>query len=209
MGTRLKRKQFHRPVCREIANQTVPLPEDWSNFIALEENKADLACLLSNHLIELSPKHKPVIVVSGGFADETTAKSSDPDLDVSFLMANREEADTRMILHCIHTPVKTVVVSAQDTDVLLLLVAHYDRIGCSNAYLKAGSSKNPQYIPVHDIQKAITDSQVDTLLAFHAITRCDSVSQFSGHGKKKAWQVFQQHHYDLSDLERAPSLMIW
>ena len=87
---------------------------------------------------------------------------------------------------------------------LLLLVAHYDRIGCSNAYLKAGSSKNPQYIPVHDIQKAITDSQVDTLLAFHAITGCDSVSQFSGHGKKKAWQVFQQHHNDLSDLGKGP-----
>ena len=42
--------------------------------------------------------------------------------------------------------------------------------------------------------------QVDTLLAFHAITGCDSVSQFSDHGKKTAWAVFKQHHTDLVGL---------
>ncbi len=42
--------------------------------------------------------------------------------------------------------------------------------------------------------------QVDTLLAFHAITGNDSVSQFSGHGKKTAWAVFKQHHTDLVGL---------
>ena len=47
---------------------------------------------------------------------------------------------------------------------------------------------------------------VDTILAFHAITGCDSVSQFSGHGKKTAWAVFKQHHTDLIGLGRALSL---
>ena len=36
--------------------------------------------------------------------------------------------------------------------------------------------------------------------AFHAVTGCDSISQFGGHGKKTAWQVFQKHHMDLDDL---------
>ncbi|KAK5894619.1 hypothetical protein CesoFtcFv8_011293 [Champsocephalus esox] len=47
-GTRRKRKQRHRPVRREIVNDSVPLPADWSSFMALEENKADLARILSN-----------------------------------------------------------------------------------------------------------------------------------------------------------------
>ena len=34
--------------------------------MALEGNKADLALLLSNHLIERSPTEHPVVVVSGG-----------------------------------------------------------------------------------------------------------------------------------------------
>ncbi|KAK5911912.1 hypothetical protein CesoFtcFv8_001839 [Champsocephalus esox] len=100
-GKRRKRKQRHRPVRREIVNDSVPLPTDWSSFMALEENKADLARILSNHLIEHSPEDEPVVVVSGGFAEATTVKSSDPDLDVSSLMADHEEADTRLMLHCI------------------------------------------------------------------------------------------------------------
>ena len=41
---------------------------------------------------------------------------------------------------------------------------------------------------------------VDTLLPFHAITGCDSVSQSSGHDKKTAWAVFKQQHTDLIGL---------
>lgn len=203
-GTRVKRKQRQRPVHCEIKNESVPLPADWSSFMALEENKADLAQLLSNHLIEHSLDDEPVVVVSGGFAEATTVKSSDPNLEVSSLSADHEEADTRLILHCIQAPMETIVVSARDTDVLLLLLAHYDRIGCTYLYMKAGTSKDPKYFPVHDIHKLLSDDQVDTLLAFHAITGCDSVSQFSGHGKKTAWQVFEQHHTDLTGLGKGP-----
>ena len=87
---------------------TVSLPSDWSSFMALEENKADLALLLSNHLIEQSPTDKQV-VVAGGFAEATTVKSSDPYLKVSSLRADHEEADTRLILHCIHAHMNMIV----------------------------------------------------------------------------------------------------
>ena len=203
-GTRVKRKQRHRPVRREIKNESVPLPADWSSFMALEENKADLAQLLSNHLIEHSPDDEVVVVVSGGFAEATTVKSSDPNLEVSSLSADHEEADTQLILRCIQALMETIVVSARDTGVLLLLLAHYDRIGCTYLYMKAGTSKDPKYFPVHDIHKLLSDDQVDTLLAFHALTGCDSVSQFSGHGKKTTWQVFKQHHTDLTGLGKGP-----
>ena len=123
---------------------------------------------------------------------------------MSLLKADHEEADTRLILHCIQAPVKTIVVSARDTDVLLLLVAHFDRIGCTDLYLKAGTSKDPKFFPVHDIRKSLSDEQVETLLAFHAITGCDSVSQFSGFGKRTAWQVFEHHHNDLINLGKGP-----
>ena len=43
---------------------------------------------------------------------------------------------------------------------------------------------------------------VDTLLAFHAITGCDSVSQLLGHSKKTAWKVFQEQHQLLNGLGR-------
>ena len=144
--------------------------------MALEGNKADLALLLSNHLIERSPAEHPVVVVAGGFTDATTVNSSDPGLEVSSLRANHEEADTRLILRCIHSHMKTIVVAVRDTDVLLLLLALYHRMGCTRFYMKAGTLNAPKCFPVHEIRMLLSIDLVDTLLAFHAITGCDSVS---------------------------------
>ena len=61
-----------------------------------------------------------------------------PSLDLSRLEADHEEADTRLILHCIHALMESVVVSVHDTDVLVLL--QMDR--CLYLFMKAGTSKH-------------------------------------------------------------------
>ena len=95
-GTRTKRKKGKRPVRRQLEIESVPLPFDWSNFMALEDNQADLALLLSNYLIDHSPSGQ-TMVVAGGFSEATIVKSSDPTLDLSMLEADHEEAGTRLI----------------------------------------------------------------------------------------------------------------
>ena len=90
--------------------------------------------------------------------------------------------------------------AVRDTDVLLLL-AHYVIMGCTRIYMKAGTSNAPKYFPVHEIRMLLSIERVDTKLAFHAITRFDSVSQFSCRGKKTAWAVSTQHHNDLIGLD--------
>jgi len=114
--------------------------------------------------------------------------------------ADREESDTRLISHCIHAHMESLVVYVRDTDVIVLLLAHCDKMRCTNLLMKAGTSKHPSYVPIHDIRRQISIEQVSSILAFHAITGCDSVSQFSGHSKKTAWRVFQHHHRILSHL---------
>ena len=42
-ATRKKRSQGHPPIRRIIEDGSVPPPKSWSNFVALAENKADLA----------------------------------------------------------------------------------------------------------------------------------------------------------------------
>ena len=131
--------------------------------MALEGNKADLVLLLSSHMIERSPKEHPVVVAAAGFADATTVKSSDPDLEVSTLRVNHEEADTRLIL-------------------------------------KDGTLNASKYFPVHEIRMLVYTDLIHILLAFHAITGCDTESRFGGHGKKTARMVFKQQHTDLIGL---------
>ncbi len=63
---------------------------------------------------------------------------------------------------------ETIFVSVRDTDVLLLLLARYDRMGCTRLYMKAGMSNAPKCFPVHEIRMLLSIDLVDTLLAFHA-----------------------------------------
>ncbi|KAK2152013.1 hypothetical protein LSH36_342g04007 [Paralvinella palmiformis] len=82
-------------------------------------------------------------------------------------------------------------------------MTHYDSMACTRLYMKAGTSKAAKYFPVHEIGMLLSPDQVDTPLAFHSIIGCDSVSQFSGHGEKTTWTVFQ--HLSLALFARTLS----
>ncbi|CAH3185140.1 unnamed protein product [Porites lobata] len=200
-ATRKKRSRGHAPIRRVIEDGTVPLPRSWSTFLALDENKADLARFLSEKLLAGAPVNK-IIIVSGGFQDEDTVKCSRPTIDVRALRGFHEEADTRIILHCIHSDAEFLVVACQDTDVFCLLIAHIDKMRCKQLWMKAGTSKKPKYLPIHTIRERLKNSvsKIETILPFHAITGCDTVSFFAGHSKKTAWKAFAHHQKLLESL---------
>jgi hypothetical protein len=57
-----------------IEGRDVPLPANWLNFLALGDNKADLARFLSEELIAQAPQK--TVTVSGGFNDEEEVQCS-------------------------------------------------------------------------------------------------------------------------------------
>ena len=183
-GTRVKRTKKLRPIRRLIENKDVPLPKQWPDYMASEENKSELSAFLSESLISDSTQDK-IIVVVGGFEEPTMVKTNSEILDTTALECTHEEADTQIIVHCIHSSVETVVVSARDTDVLLLL-AHFNKMKCKQLWMKSGTFTKPQYIPVHKIRENIPleDNVMETIFPFHAITGCDSVSYLSGPHQK-------------------------
>lgn len=100
-STRIRRSRNVRAIRRVIEGRLVPLPSNWQAFLALGDNKDDLARFLSEELIARAPEHK-VIVVSGGFKDEGEVQCSDSTVNVDGLHCNHEEADTRIVIHVIH-----------------------------------------------------------------------------------------------------------
>jgi len=200
-GTRTKRSKHARLIRRIIEDGSVPVPPKWTDFLAVPENKADLACFLSNHLIANAPTNK-TLVVAGGFQREDEVQTSNHELDIQQLAANHEEADTRLVLHCVHTNAESVVVSARDTDVLVLLVAHFHKMACTKLWMKAGTAKRQKYIPVHEIRQVLPFTQpvFEALIPFHAVTGCDTVSYFAEHSKKTAWKVFTTDNHLIKDL---------
>jgi len=69
-----------------------------------------------------------VIVVAGGFSSEEMVESSCSDIDTEPLEVRHEEADTRIVLHCVENHADTIVVQCRDTDAIALLLGHYHRM---------------------------------------------------------------------------------
>ena len=69
------------------------------------------------------------------FADKRPCESPDSDYHLNLKAPIQKNKANTCILHCIHSHVETIIVAVRDTDVLLLLLAHYDRMGCTRLYM--------------------------------------------------------------------------
>ncbi|KAJ8410625.1 hypothetical protein AAFF_G00195290 [Aldrovandia affinis] len=206
-GTRKRRGRGSVEIRRPVESRDLPLPAKWQNFIAHEDNKADLARFISQQLILRAPANK-TIVAAGGFSDDERVEASDTTIETDSLEAKHEEADTRVVLHCIRSRAASIVVSARDTDILVLLIAYFHMMPCQKIWMKAGTAKKRKYIPVHAIVEQLQmEAQVLKLLPyFHALTRSDSASYIAGHSKKMCWDVFVEHNHLLKGLGEGPEL---
>jgi len=111
--------------------------------------------------------------------------------DFRGLASNHEEADTRIVLHARDATVRgyrQVNALCRDTDVFVLLLAHRVDL-CQDIWMFSGTSRRKRYISVHKI--TLPEEKRKSLLAFHAITGCDTTSQFAGIGKQSAWKAFE------------------
>ena len=208
MGTtRTRRSKTARPIRRLVEIRDVPLLKNWSTFLSLADNKADLAHFLSEELCSQAPVDKE-IVVAGGFRDElevksstgatVEVKSSTGATDLGPLKSTHEEADTRLVLHAAHSQFHTVVVFSRDIDVLPLLVSHFQRMQCQHLWMKSGTSKKRLYIDA--IFNKLPNGSASSLLAFHALTGCDTTSYIANHTKRSLWKIFKEHHGLLKNL---------
>ena len=147
-GTHKNRQRKARPIRKIVDDRTVPLPQNWNDCLAVPSNKQDLALLLSNKLIAQAPGDK-ISVVAGGFRTAEDTQCTEPLVDIEMLRANHEEADTRVVLHCIHAETEDVVVAARHTDILLLLLVFFSSMKCNQLWMKACTSKQKKYFPIH------------------------------------------------------------
>ena len=88
-----------------------------------------------------------VIVVAGGFSSQEMVESSSADVDTEPLETQHEEADTRIILHCVENHTGKIVVQCRDTDVIALLLGHYHRMTCTQLWLKPAQPRRGSIFP--------------------------------------------------------------
>ena len=74
-----------------------------------------------------------------------------------------------------------------EADTRLLL--HANRAGYE-LWLAFGTRKHFRYLACHEMAIALRTRKAQALPMFHALTGCDTVSSFVGHGKKTAWSTW-------------------
>ena len=104
-----------------------------------------------------------------------------------------------LVLHAVYSQHDIVVVASQDTDILLL-VFHFSRAYCRELWMLSGTTKKRRYFPIHTIVEHLPDSIIPKVLAFHALTGCDTKSYMANHSKRSTWKVFKENYELLKDI---------
>ena len=178
---RLHRTCKNKPIRRKIEKQNLPLPVNWKQFNDIPENRF-------REFPAKSTLQNCDSVTSGCFYDRTAAESS-LGTDFNSVKTTHAEEDTRLILH---TKILTlqgyqrIVVHSRETDVLVLLVQFATQLS-AEVWFRTGTATQRRYVAVHNIN--INPVLRSNLPAFHAVSGCDTVSQFCGVRKATAWKV--------------------
>ena len=186
-GTRFKCRRGHCPVRRLVQDRSSKLPDNWQNFLAMDDNKRDLLDFLSQELSKVNLDSGRELNVSGGVLECKRVVSTDLEHDVTALSSTHEEGDTRVILHAIKASeigYERIVIIVKDTDILMLLLAYHDSMRAKEIWMKCGTKQKPRFTAIHAI--ALPENIRKNILQFHALTGCDSTSQFTGIGKRSA-----------------------
>jgi len=84
-----------------------------------------------------------------------------------------------------------LLIRTVDTDVVVLAIAVMQELGRQvKLYIAFGTGKYFRYIAAHEIAHSLGPQKTKALPMFHALTDCDTVSSFVGHGKRTAWSTW-------------------
>ena len=108
-----------------------------------------------------------------------------------------EEADTRIVVHILHSlsnGAKSIEVKTLDTDVLVILLIKFCEFQeiCNELELCVafGVGKDYKLININAMFDSL-DRSSQAMLMFHALTGCDTTSTFFRKGKKIAWKTWK------------------
>ncbi len=184
------RQKRGKGVRRRVSPTTV-IPQNWKDFLRVDENKLELFSFLSQQVTNLPTEEGKCIYTTHG--SDVLSSMVDADL-TSLVPCSHEEEDTRLLLHvadAVQKGFRKVCVRTVDTDVMVLAVSMFHRISPEELWIAFGTGSNFRYIPVHEIAAAMDPRVCATLHVFHAFTGCDNTSSFGGRGKKTAWNTWK------------------
>ena len=105
------------------------------------------------------------------------------------ILRNQEEADTRLILHVFDVcrkGYKKLTILYSDTDIAVFALYHLYGLDVNELWMEYIVGQRKRWLPTHEYAKCLGEEICRGLPFWYAISGCDTVSTFSGRGKKTA-----------------------
>ena len=164
--------------CRHVCDDAA-IPLNSKSFLRLDDNKKELFKYLAARVQSLRlPDSEVTGTAALDVIGSTTIEGMAP--------CNHEETDTHIFVHAKHASVNSMtknLIRTVDTDVVILDV--------EELWIAFEVGKHLQYLLIHKIASSLNTEQCEGLPFFHVLTGCDTVSLFSGKGKKTAFQAWK------------------
>ena len=180
---------------KQIFDGSTLFPNDFTlNFMKNSDNKTKLNLFLAKKFIEFHKNDLQILVIT--FNDTILSNNEAVLTEESINYCNIEEADARLVRHCVNLSkqgFKHIVLCTVDTDVLVLVLAYsYNMLeyGAKSIFVKFGTGFNVKFYNVFEIASLIGSDVCKGLPFFYAFTGCDSTSSFYRHGKCKFWDTW-------------------
>ena len=182
-----------------IGGKKTKLPRDFKMFMRNSDNKR----LLTKFLLKEWQSDRYAARLCGRTIffvceQDCTCLTSEDRLTVKAtsvleLVSNQEEADTRIVLHCLYASQRLaissgIVVRSPDTDVFVLLLYYSSQIP-QTLLFDTGCGNHRRQLDIHKCASELDFNTRSALPAFHAFTGCDSTSAFVRKGKKGPFKL--------------------
>ena len=185
---------------RHILNPETPIPSQkvtlpvTQNKVQVIDGLIDAICahLLENrHMLPVNKK----LVVAGKYPVPFEIHNGTVTQRLDLRTTN-EEADVvivQQVVRLAHSDGSRIEVVCDDTDVFVLLLHFYAEKNLTNDIVMSSTSSNRTAVDIKETAKK-DSTIVNQFLPAHALSGCDTVSQFYGIGKGKALQAIQSNH---------------
>ena len=155
--------------------------------------------------------------LGGGFDDETKSVLVTAGIvtDVAALESTQQEADTRVILHFIHSvqkeDVEGIIIHTNDTDTVVISCVYYasTRLRDLSEPSMWVRTARGSYLPIHGIAAAVGPSTSHALPIIHSLSGRDTTSYSYFTGKKTCiksnMQIYIMALEDFVDGDQGPA----
>ena len=191
---RRKRAGKTTPVEFKISDSTNITNISMRTLLSHSKTKDELTAYISEKAIVFAQKMKRNLVTSW----RNEAKTAE-GVDVTALKSTHEEADTKIILHCLyasHHGATTLHIFSPDTDVFILSI-WWSGMFPPDTMFVTGVGQYRRMIDVSHVRSCLGSEKVMALLGLHALSGCDVTGCLARKGKASFWKAFKTSDVDV------------